>query len=291
MARQSPAVGRAIALLNLLAETPDRSLTLTQIARALDMNKATAHTLLATLTTAQWVERDSGRGYTLGSGLVALGQSALGRDRLLHAAQSALREFADQLGYPIVLSVPVGDETMVVGVSDDGHSTHMRVGARKPISPPWGTIFAAYWGADEVDKWLDKMDPPLTEAQRQQYRGVLFAIRNHGYVIALEDSEAKLQAFLETVPANLTVGQLRSSMAHLIDLMAHGQANTLELGQDNAYRVSAITVPVLGANSRVAITMTALLKDRIEGREITRLAERMLEMAVDLVERARSPSD
>jgi DNA-binding IclR family transcriptional regulator len=73
--------------------------------------------------------------------------------------------------------------------------------------------------------------------------------------------------------------------------MEHGQANTLELGQENAYRVSAITVPVLGANGQVAITMTALLQDRIEGREITRLAERMLEMAVDLVERARSPSD
>ena len=41
--------------------------------------------------------------------------AALGRDHLLHAAQSALREFADQLGYPMVVSVPVGDEAMVVG--------------------------------------------------------------------------------------------------------------------------------------------------------------------------------
>jgi hypothetical protein len=36
MTRQSPAVGRAIALLNLLAESPDRPLTLTEIARILE---------------------------------------------------------------------------------------------------------------------------------------------------------------------------------------------------------------------------------------------------------------
>lgn len=287
MARQSPAVGRAIALLNLLAEAPDRPFKLTEIARALDMNKATAHTLLATLATAQWVERDAKMGYVLGSALVALGQSALGRDRLLHAAQSALREFADRLGYPLVISIPVGDETMVVGLSDDNLARGtMRVGARTPISPPWGTIFAAWWPTSEVDTWLDRVEPPLSPDQRQQYRGVLDAIRSHGYVIALEDSEARLQAFLEAVPADVTVGQLRSSMSHLIDLMAHGQANTLEFGQDSEYRVSAITVPVLGSNGRVAITMTALLKDRIEGREITRLAEQMRELAESVRERA-----
>ena len=292
MARQSPAVGRAIALLNLLAGAPERRFTLTEIARALEMNKATAHTLLATLTSAQWVERDGKLGYALGAALIPLGQAALGRDHLLHAAQSALREFADQLGYPMVISVPVGDEAMVVAVSDDitslgqPHGPKMRVGARTPILPPWGTIFAAWWPSDEVSVWLDRMEPPLSDAQRDQYRGVLNAIRSHGYVIALEDSESKLQAFLEGVPADVTVGQLRSSMAHLIDLMAHGQANTLEFGADSEYRVSAIIVPVLGANGRVAITMTALLQDRIEGREITRLAERMLEMAHSVSERA-----
>ncbi len=160
------------------------------------------------------------------------------------------------------------------------------VGSRTPISPPWGTIFAAWWPSDEVNAWLDRVEPPLSDAQREQYRGVLNAIRNHGYVIALDDAESKLQAFLESVPADVTVGQLRSSMAHLIDLMAHGQANTLEFTADSEYRVSAIIVPVLGPNGRVAITMTALLQDRIEGREITRLAERMLEMAQTVSERA-----
>jgi DNA-binding IclR family transcriptional regulator len=125
MARQTPAVGRAIALLNFLAEAPDRSFKLTEISRALEMNKATAHTLLATLSAAQWVERDPTMGYTLGSGLVVLGQAALGRDRLLHSAQLAMRELADQIEYPVVLSVPAGSEVVVVSVSDCSPSAPM----------------------------------------------------------------------------------------------------------------------------------------------------------------------
>ena len=288
MARQTPAVGRAIALLNLLAETPDRSFKLTEIARTLDMNKATAHTLLATLAAAGWVERDAALGYTLGSALVVLGQAALGRDRLLHAAQLAMRELSDQIGYPVVLSVPVGSEVVVVSVSDKTRirGTKMREGSRHPISPPWGTIFAAWWPADEVDAWLDTMETPLTGDQRKQYRDVLAAIRSHGYVIALEDADSKLQAFLETVPATITVAQLRSSMAHVLDLMAHGQANTLEIGKDSEYRVSAITAPVFGADGRVALTLMAMLEDRLEGREITRIAKQMLELSRVVSERA-----
>ena len=288
MARQTPAVGRAIALLNLLAETPDRSFKLTEIARTLDMNKATAHTLLATLTAAQWVERDGSLGYTLGAGLVVLGQAALGRDRLLHAAQLAMRELSDRIGYPVVLSVPAGSEVVVVSVSDRNRlrGTRMREGSRHPISPPWGTIYAAWWPAGEVDIWLDTMETPLTGDQKKQYRDVLDAIHRHGYVIALEDAESKLQAFLETVPATITVAQLRSSMSHLLDLMAHGQANTLEFGEDSEYRVSAITVPVFGGDGRVALTMMAMLEDRLEGREITRIAEKMLAMSRVVSERA-----
>lgn len=288
MARQSPAVERAVALLNFLAEAPDRSFKLTELARALDMNKATAHTLLATLSAAQWIERDSSMAYSLGPGLAVLGQAALGRDRLLHEAQLAMREFADQIGYPIVLSAPAGDEVVVVSVTDRNRirGTRMQEGSRHPISPPWGTIFAAWWLSDEIDKWLDTMEPPLTNNQRQQYREVLDAIRRHGYVIALEDADSKLQAFLETVPATITVAQLRSSMSHLLDLMAHGQANTLEFGEDSEYRVSAITVPIFGTDGRVAVTMMAMLEDRLEGRDITRIAERMLGLSRAVSERA-----
>ena len=130
------------------------------------------------------------------------------------------------------------------------------------------------------------METPLTDAQRKQYLDVLDAIRRHGYVIALEDAESKLQAFLEAVPASITVAQLRSSMAHLLDLMAHGQANTLEFADNSAYRVSAIIAPVFGADGRVAVTMTAMLDDRLEGREITRIAEQMRGMSRTVSERA-----
>ena len=45
MARRAPAVERSIAVLNYLAARPDDRFTLSEIARATDLNKATLHAI------------------------------------------------------------------------------------------------------------------------------------------------------------------------------------------------------------------------------------------------------
>ena len=50
MARSSPSVDRVVSVIELLAEHPDRGFSLTEVCRRLDLNKATAHALLSSLT-------------------------------------------------------------------------------------------------------------------------------------------------------------------------------------------------------------------------------------------------
>jgi DNA-binding IclR family transcriptional regulator len=277
MPRESPAVARAIALLEFLAKAPDQSFTLTELVRALGMNKATAHTLLATLSSARWVERNAAMEYALGPGLTDLGQAVLSRNRVLHAAQAAIADFAQQIEHPIALHVLDGDDMVAVGGGLGGIG---RAGSRIPMRFPQGTVFAAWWSLERVDEWLAKLETPLSKAQRAQYHDVLAAIRLRGYVIALEDAKLKLQSFLENLPAATTVSELRASMSHALDLQTHAQANALgKLSEEDESRVSAISVPVFGLDEEVAAAMTALLDERIAGRDIEHIAAQMVELS------------
>ena len=68
--RPAPGVERVVAVLNFLAAHPDESFTLSELARRLDLNKATCHALLMPLTQAGYLLRHPTRmNYTLGPAL------------------------------------------------------------------------------------------------------------------------------------------------------------------------------------------------------------------------------
>ena len=71
--RTSPAVARAVSVLNFLAEHESDTFTLSELARRLDMAKATGHTILATLVEGGLVNRNAEREYSLGPAVIPLG--------------------------------------------------------------------------------------------------------------------------------------------------------------------------------------------------------------------------
>ncbi|MFT5222859.1 MAG: DNA-binding IclR family transcriptional regulator, partial [Glaciecola sp.] len=96
MARRSPAIERCVAVLNHLAAKPDEQYTLSELARDLELNKATAHAMLATLVDEQYVMRDPDTlAYSLGPALIAVGTAARATypaARLAEAPMAALSE-------------------------------------------------------------------------------------------------------------------------------------------------------------------------------------------------------
>lgn len=275
-------MARAVALLNLLADRPDRSFTLSQLARALEMNKATAHTLLATLREARYVERDDATmGYTLGAALVGLGQAVLTRDHLLHLARLAVNRLSREISHPSVVVVVVDDELVVVGVADREHvhTDRAREGSRLPLTPPLGTAFAAWWPPERVDRWLAKLESPLSDDEVMQYRQLLASIRERGYSVDLSDTEVRLQAFLDAV-ATGDAGQLRSTAAEIVNRSAHAQAyNVREFADADTYHVEAMSVPIFGADGGVAAAISAFIGDDLTGQAIRTLGAQLLEAA------------
>ncbi len=76
----------------------------TQIGRALDLPKSTAHRLLASLARRGLVEGDERGRYRPGLGLVALGLGVLDRDPVVALARGPLEDLAERLGETVFLT-------------------------------------------------------------------------------------------------------------------------------------------------------------------------------------------
>jgi DNA-binding IclR family transcriptional regulator len=106
-------VGSALDVLECFAV--DGELGVSDIARRLGVAKSTAHRLLQTLVSRGFVEQDQTTGhYRLGIHLYELGQLALARNELRHAALPTVRQVAQATSLTVNFSVPEGADVVFV---------------------------------------------------------------------------------------------------------------------------------------------------------------------------------
>src|SRR5205823_488061 len=116
--RPAPGAERVVAVLNFLAAHPDESFTLSELARRLDLNKATCHALLMSLTEAGYVLRHPTRmTYMLGPALVAVGSAAQGQFQAVDFAREEMRALAEETSLECIASTVVGDEIVILSRS------------------------------------------------------------------------------------------------------------------------------------------------------------------------------
>src|SRR5829696_3716641 len=113
------AVGRALALLDALAEGPAG---VNALARRIEVNPSSASRLLATLERGGLVEREPGGPYRLGLHVVALADRVLAGLDLRDVARPQLRALVEATGETATLSVPGGDEAVTVDFVPGGSS-------------------------------------------------------------------------------------------------------------------------------------------------------------------------
>jgi DNA-binding IclR family transcriptional regulator len=152
-----PSVERALDILEYL-ETCEGRPTLTEIAARLDLPRASAHRLLATLRARGYVEQDAtsrGSGYALGTrtlGIAARAQAGLDVARI---AQVPMQHLAEATGEGCQLSIRSGDQALCVArVPSPQHpevALMGRVGSAFPLhAVAVGKVLLAY--APEADR-------------------------------------------------------------------------------------------------------------------------------------------
>ena len=199
-ARPVAVVSRAVAVLDVLAESP-RDLGTNEIARHTGMNASSASRMLATLAAGHLVRRapDTGR-YGLGLRLVQLGNAALARVDLRELVRPHLVALMEATGETATLSVPGEDEMMTVDFVQSPSSVRSVAAIGRPSvahATAIGKIFLSYGGALPVEDLRVFTERTVTD--RDTLARAVAEARERGYAEALEERESGLNAIAAPV--------------------------------------------------------------------------------------------
>ncbi|WP_432825613.1 IclR family transcriptional regulator [Dactylosporangium sp. CA-092794] len=248
-----PAIDRAMQVLDLLAERPTEPMTLSDIARATGIHKATCASVLNTMTAHGLVHRDAARRYTVGSRLPGLGHAYARRFQPFVIGRPDVIDLVAETGLSCAVIVRDGDEVVVLDMLGNSRPAHlyMRIGSRVPLAPPVGTIFKAWAPARELDEWVDRM---CTEfgGDRTAYTSSIAALRARGYSLGGEhDVHLELEAALRRVAKD-------PADNHVLDvalLVANKIRNYTTGGIDEDEPLNSVIGPVFNADSQVVMTL------------------------------------
>jgi DNA-binding IclR family transcriptional regulator len=267
MTRSSPGVRRIVSILNFFADHPSESFTLSDLVRALKLSRATCHGLLTGLVEAGYLYRTSDRGYLLGPALVSVGEVAKAHYSPLKAAQPEMRLLADEFDTVCSAAFREGKDVVIreraSAVSHLGSS--LPRGSRLPLLPQFAGNFFVWASTADVKAWLDELDQPPSDSQREALdRGIAF-VRKYGFLCA---------------ERNLGEGIDQHSSQWLYE-NAYANAPLLpifEINPDARYKLAWLNAPVFNTDRSVAFVMGVQgFSGEYTGKKILSIGERVRE--------------
>jgi DNA-binding IclR family transcriptional regulator len=192
-------VGRAVRALELIAEGGDMGVS--ELGRKLDVHKATASRLLATLADRGLVERDPfSERYRLGFGLIRLAGAAMTGLDLVRSARPILEELAERTRETVNVGVVSGDGVVYVDQVAGSRAivTVNWVGQRTPLHcTSNGKVLMAFMEQRELDRMLARpleRCTPRSITDAAALRSHLDDVRRRGWAQTLEELEEGLNA-------------------------------------------------------------------------------------------------
>jgi len=278
--RPAPGAERVVAVLNFLTAHPDESFTLSELARRLDLNKATCHALLMTLTDAGYLLRHPSRmTYMLGPALVAIGSAAQGQFQAVDFAREEMRALAEETSLECIASTVVGNEIVILSRSGAAlpFGTSVALGQRLPLVPPLGSVFMAWAAPDEIDGWLQRQHTWATEEQLDRYQAALTAVRRRGYAVSL-DADARLQvgqALAELGDEGRTQ-PVRGMLERLLDELSRDDYFLIDIEPEAPYKVNTMGAPVFGPTGGVELSLFLVgFRGALQGDEVMEHGDRL----------------
>jgi DNA-binding IclR family transcriptional regulator len=239
-------------VLDFLAEHPDDVFNLSELCRRVDLNKATAHSLLGELTDAGYLVRDPvDKTYGLGPRLLAVGLAAGHSERaVLNRARRHMRRLASELDARCVASTRRGDDIVILEVAgrERPFRTSIQAGHRLPFIPPVGTVFIAWSSEAEIERWLTRAGEEGATTQAT-YRAALEAVRRRGCSLSL-DGPARQR--LELAMGGGEPGAVAEAVHDLV----RERYFLLDLDPGADYELSLLAAPVFGPDGRVVLAIT-----------------------------------
>jgi len=243
----APMVERAFRLLDLLSVT-EEGLTLSDLARALNMSKGSIHGLLKTLENSGAIEQVEDRRFVLGPRIYDLAQTYIQRAGLRHFALPAMRRLASSTGETVCLGrIEQKGVRIIESVVDEGEQAGLHIAARRGMRIP---LLAGACGVVVLAEW------PV--AQREHY------LRSHPLPSYTEHSITEPQEFLARVEE---VARTGVSIDH----------------EEYLNGVNAVSTPIYGAGGvLVALLWIVGFASRFKDESLERAAGQLREEAMTI---------
>ena len=183
------------------AFTVDRpEMTLSDIARATDLSRATARRFLLTLVDLGYVRTD-GKLFTLTPRVLELGFSYFSGLSLPEVARPHLEQLSRDLGESTSASLLDGDDIVYVARVPTRRimTVGISIGTRLPAyATSMGRVLLAALPSAELDACLVRLDPtgftPSTLTDPERLRSELDAVREHGWSVVDQELEVGLRS-------------------------------------------------------------------------------------------------
>jgi DNA-binding IclR family transcriptional regulator len=285
-------------VLNFLAAHPTESFSLAEISRHLGLSNGSAHRILTTMASAQFLSRnEKRRTYSLGTAMVAIGQAAVEKNRGIEVARREVARLAVELNLQCSANAVVEGEILVL-IKEGMPQSHRgltRVGERRPLVPPWGLCHVAWGGDTAIDAYIEKAVPHLSEAMRKHLLAAFPLIRRRGYAIAANGPSMRHSREATVLPA----GQIRdqaywASVFEMVGHLTQDEMQLVELSDAGSAGISYIAAPVFSPAGTVSFQLVVTgLPSNLGTGEIERHAERLCATAASITgeTHGRRPAD
>ena len=208
---------KALDILELLDEEP--GLTITEIARRLDMEKSTAYRLVNSLKTRGYVRQDKETyKYFTGFRLFEMGSNVVKDMELKKLALPFLQELSLRTGEAVNLAIRDGKDVVYLDKIESGATikVDLHVGKRMPMyCTGLGKALLAYMPAEEVEALLSgEVFKPFTENTHKDFPSLmrdLERIRQRGY--AFDDEEYVKELVCIAAPVFGTGGDVVAALS------------------------------------------------------------------------------
>lgn len=185
---------KGIRLLEVLADN-GRPMGISEMARALGMDKSTVYRLLATLKVRGYLEQDpETRRYMVGPRMIAISSRVLGSSDVRLQARPFMKRLLQETRETVHLAMRMEDQVVYIAqeISPEVVSVNTEIGQREPIyCTAVGKALVAFLPEDELEDVIGRLDfrrhTPQTITDPEQFRAHCCQIRAQGY--AVDDEE------------------------------------------------------------------------------------------------------
>ncbi|GAE92235.1 transcriptional regulator [Gracilibacillus boraciitolerans JCM 21714] len=189
-------VERTLSILELLGHYPN-GLSITAVAKELNLAKSTAHRLLSTLMARGYVQQDSHSGYyCLGTQCLVLASNLLNNLDIRSVAKDALHSLSSSTEEVVHLCIEDKNEVVYIDKVESNQTLRMysQIGRRAYMHCTGvGKVLLSDFNVDQLDQLIKEKGLPIftenTITDRKRLLDELALIKERGYAIDEEEHE------------------------------------------------------------------------------------------------------